>query len=327
MPSVKRTGVKSAEVKTGFESYDGEEPKRRGMYRARISILQFKQFRTGSQGFKVQVILEAQKGDPKGHKQFDGYPSFANIVFGDKEALITRENNFYAALGLKDEPVIVYDDKGDLEDGIDVKTLGGKSLAALKKVYVNVDLKPRRDGQDGMEIDGIYKLKEVATSGAGKPEAEEEDADLLEEEGEDDEETGDEARAEELAEASLPDLRALAKEYGIKTVGLKKDAIIEAILAYEAELPEDEEEPEDEEADEEEPDDEPEEDEEEDEEEADDDERAARSEELSGLNRIQLKTVLKGHQPDFVVLKRHTEADLIELILVEEFGADGETPF
>jgi hypothetical protein len=318
MPSVKRTGVKSAEVKTGFESYDGPEPTRRGMYRARIAILQFKTFRTGSQGFKIQVILEAAKGDPKGHKQFDGYPQFSNIVFGDKDAMITRENNFYAALGLKDEPVIVYEDKGDLEEGIDIKTLGGKSLAAIKKLYVNVDLKPRRDGQDGMEIDGIYKLKEVARSGAGtKAEEAEDEEDLLEDEGEEEEaeESDAEARAEELAEAGLPDLRSLAKEYGLKTVGLKKDAIIDAILEYEADLPEDEEE------------EEPDEEEEEPEEEEGDDERSARAEELADLDRAKLKLVLKKVNADFSVYKSTTDDDIREAILDAEFGAADETPF
>lgn len=323
MPSVKRTGVKAAEVKTGFESYDGPEPTKRGMYRARISIFQFKQFRTGSQGFKIQVILEADKADPKGHKQFDGYPQFANIVFGDKEAMITRENNLYAALGLKDEPTIVYDDKGDLEDGIDIKTLGGKSLAALKKVYVNVDLKPRRDGQDGMEVDGIYKLKEVAgTAKTVVPDEEpEEDEDLMEDEGEDETEEAEESRADELAGAALTDLRALAKEYGIKSTGLKKDELVDAIIDYEADLPEEDEAEEDEpEDDEVEEDDEPEDEEE-------DDERSARAAELADLDRVKLKTVLKKLSPDFVVMKRHTDDDIREAILTEEFGADDETPF
>lgn len=328
MPSVKRTGVKSAEVKTGFESYDGPEPTKRGMYRARISILQFKKFKANAetgiqaQGLKVQVILEAQAGDPKGHKQFDGYPQFSNVIFGDKEALITRENNFYAALGLKDEPTIVYEDKGDIEQGVDIKTIGGKSLAAIKKMFVNVDLKPRRDGQDGMEVDAIYKLKEVAGRGAGKADEEpEEDEDLLEKDEDAEEETeaeGDDRR-EELAAAALPDLRALAKEYSIKTVGLKKDDLIDAIIDYEADLPEEEEEPEE---------DEPEEDEEEpEEEEADDDERAARVAELAGLDRAKLKVVLKGVLPDFTVYKSTTEDDIRNVIIGEEFGEDGETPF
>lgn len=323
MPSVKRTGVKAAEVKTGFESYDGPEPTKRGMYRARISIFQFKQFRTGSQGFKIQVILEAAKADPKDHKQFDGYPQFANIVFGDKEAMITRENNLYAALGLKDEPTIVYDDKGDLEDGIDVKTLGGKALAALKKLYVNVDLKPRRDGQEGMEVDGIYKLKEVAGTAktAIATDESEEDEDLLEDEGED-EADEEESRADELAGAALPDLRALAKEYGIKTVGLKKDAIIDLIIDHEADLPEGDEEEEDDEVEE----DEVEEDELDDEAE-EDDERSARAEELEALDRMKLKVVLKKLSPEFQVLKRHTDYDIREAILAEEFGAEDETPF
>jgi hypothetical protein len=325
MPSVKRTGVKAAEVKTGFESYDGPAPSQRGMYRAHIAILQYKKFRpnpdTGKQsdGLKIQVILEAAKGDPKGHAKFDGYPQFFNLVFGDKEALITRENNFYAALALKDEPVIVYEDKGDVDQGVDIKTLGGKSLAAIRKMYVNVDLKRRNDGQDGMEVDGIYKLKEVAGTarGAAKSDEPEEDADMLEEPEEAEEETETEDRADELAGAALPDLRALAKEYGITTVGKKKDALIEAILDYEADLPDEDEEAEEPDEEEEEPE----------EEEEEDGEREARAAELEPLDRAALKKIIKGLQPDFKVFASTSDDDLRAAILKEEFGDDEETPF
>lgn len=330
MPSVKRTGVKAVEKKTGFESYDGPEPHKRGMYRSRVKQLRFKEFKSGAQGFSILTECEAAKGDPKDHAQFDGYGIWSNLVFGDAEGSLARESNFYAALGLKDDPTILFED-GDITKGVDIKSLGGKSLEAIKKLIVNVDIKMSKyEGEDRPEVDGIYKISESATptprAAAPVDEEEEEDeSDLMEEdeseEEEAEEEEGLEERTAELEEASLADLRNLAKEYEIKTVGLKKPQLIEAILAEEfpadgaAALEDDEEEEEDdeevEEADE--------------EEEDEDDSRATREAELTDLDRAELKKIIKGHQPDFKVLTRTTEAELVEAILAAEF--DGETPF
>lgn len=68
-------------------------------------------------------------------------------------------------------------------------------------------------------------------------EPEDEEYEDEEEEAEDEEEEED----EDLSTLSLADLRALAKELGIKTVGLKKDALIEAIEEAQAEGDEDDE--------------------------------------------------------------------------------------
>lgn len=338
MPSVKRSAVKAEEKKTGFESYDGPEPTRRGMYRSKIRIFQFKEFKSGAQGFKILLEFEAQKGDPKHHAEFDGYSIWTNLVFGDKEQMLTREGNFYAALGLKDGPAIVFEE-GDLKAGVDIKTLGGKSLAAIQKLFVNADVKIRTDGDYAgqPEVDGIYKLKELSTpEPAGAADEDEDDESDLIEDGDEEAEESDEgetegddpeARKEELEAAGLTDLRTLAKEYEIKTVGLKKDALVEAILDVEfpdggaAALADDDE------AEEEEAEEEDDEEAEEEEEAEEDDERTARVAELADLDRAGIKRVLKGVNPDFKVLTRHSDDDLRNAVIVEEFGEDGETPF
>lgn len=332
MPSIKRSNVKAEEKKTGFESYDGPEPHKRGMYRSQIKQASFKQFKSGAQGFVLLVELEAQKGDPKDHAQFDGFPLFTNLVLGDKEAMLTRESNFYAALGVKDGPAIVFED-GDLEDGVKIKTIGGKSPLGI---YVNADIKMGSyNGETRPEVDGIYKLRELTTATkptaieADEDEEEEEDEDLLEsdEAEEAEEEQTAEEREAELNGASLADLRKLAKEdYDIKTVGLKKPDLIAAIIDYEfgsevlADDEEDEEEPDEEEVEEDE-------EEEAEEEEEDDDERAERESELAATDRNGLKRIIKGLLPDFKVFSKTTDDDLREAILAEEFGDNEETPF
>lgn len=336
MPSIKRAGVKAQEVKTGFESYDGPEPHRRGMYRSKITQANFKQFKSGSQGYVLLLELEAEKGDPKDHAQFDGYPIWVNLVLGDKEAMLTRESNFYAALGVKDGPNVVFED-GDLEQGVKIKNIGGKNPIGT---YVNADIKMGSyNGEPRPEVDGVYKLRSAGTvAKASAPiEPDEEEEDLLEGNEEAEDEQTAEEREAELKAATLADLRSIAKEEGIDTAGLKKADLVAAILDYEygegvdedAEEPEDEEEPDEaDEADE--PDEDEEEDdeeEEEDDEEEADDERAEREQELAELNRIELKRILKDLDSEFTVLKRHSDDDIRGFILDQEFGADDETPF
>jgi len=331
MPSVKRAGVKSAEVKTGYESYDGPQP-RKGMYRGRVTAIKYRQFKSGSTGLELRVILEAQSGDPKDQAKFDGYMTFPRIVFGDKEQMITRENNLYAALGVKDEPTIVYDDKDDVEAGATVTKLGGKNVVG---VYVNVDLRQRRDSEDGdMEVDGVYKFKDRPGSAVKAEVASEDDEDDLTEDDETEEEaeTEDDVDAEvaerevELNALTIVKLRAVAKELELDVKGLKKDEIVSAVL--DAEFPLDDEESdedEEEEESEEEEEDDSEEEEDEEEEEEDEDGKAERQAELEALDRVGIKKILKELQPDFKVLKSTTEAALIEAILDSEFG--DETPF
>lgn len=340
MPSIKRSGVKAEEKKTGFESYDGPEPSKRGMYRARVTNVKLAHYKSGSQGLKVFLSLEAAKGDPKDHAKFDGFPIITNVVFGDKEASLTKESNFYAAVGVKSEPTIVTTaELGDKGTDVDIKTIGGKTVEALRKAIVNADIKiGQYEGENRPEVDGIYVFREAL--GGPKTEVafesddeDEEDEDLLEEdevdedEAEDDEEQTAEERTAELAGASLAELKTLAtEEYDIDIKGLKKAQIVEAIVAYEfdaAVLDEDEEEDDEEEEDDVEVE---EEDDEEEDDEEDDDAEEERVAELADLDRNALKAIIKGHDPAFRVLKSHTEDDLRDAIIDIEFGA-GTTPF
>lgn len=364
MVAIKRAGVKSREVKTGFESYDGPEPTKSGMYRAKIVAAKYKRFRENDEGVQneglvISVLLEAQKGDPKKHRVFDGWPKTTNLVFMDKEAMIARESNFYAALGVKDEPTIDIV-KGDLEKGVKVNKIGGKDPIG---VYVNVDLKPDRDTSRGLTIDGIYKFRDDVKFEVPEEDETDED-DLMDEEDEDlselslaelrarakdlgiktvglkkddlidaitdaeadaeeeaeddeddpeDEDEGEfEEREEELGGMSIPELREILKELGGKTTGLKKDGLVEAIL--DLEFP-DEEDDEDEDEDDEEDD----EDDEEDEDEFDED---ARREELGGMNRVALRKILQGYDPDATTKKSETDEDLVDRIIAIE-----STPF
>lgn len=94
------------------------------------------------------------------------------------------------------------------------------------------------------------------------------------------------------------------------------------------------EEPEDEESEEEESDEEEEEEEEEEDEEgeeeeddeADDEEFEARQAELSSSTRAELKAILKEVAPDFKVLKKHTDTNLVDAILDVEFPVEGDEP-
>lgn len=320
MPTIKRAGIKSREVKTGFESYDGPEPMKRGMYRAKIVRLQYKAFSTGAEGLVITGTLEAQKGDPKGHAIYDGYTITTNLVFGDKPAMVSREENFYAAVGAKDEPNLVTE-KGDVEKGVNITKIDGKNPVG---VVVNFDIKPgvdNRNNEPRPEVDGVYKYKDaVAKKGSVVEEADEDaDEDIEEEPDEDeeveaDEESGEyDERAAELAALKLPALRAAAKEAGAKSTG-SKDEVIAAILAAEFETEDEESE---EEADEEEDD----ESEEEDDEEEDD--YSARRAELEAMDRNALKKVIKGLDADFKAKTSQTDADLIEIIA----GYENETPF
>lgn len=90
---------------------------------------------------------------------------------------------------------------------------------------------------------------------------------------------------------------------------------------------------EDEDAEEDDEDESSEEEEDEAEEEAEDGAYEERVAELAALNRTELKAALKAANPDFKVLKKHTDDDLREAVLAAEFeaeedeGGDSEPPF
>lgn len=343
MPSIKSrmpSGIKSQEVKTGFEAYDGPIPDKRGFYRAKITSMKWGKNSGGSYGFSIVANLEAASGDPKDHAQFDGMPMFSHSIITEtadgsalKEGSVNNLSNLYAALGAKDDPDVIVA-KGDPDESkLDVLKVDGKNPVGR---YINIDLGfETYNGERRPTISGIFADKsDSGPSKAGKsaskfvadeeePEDEDE-SDLTE----DDEEFA--AREEELNAMTLAKIKAVAKE--LKVTGKNKAELIDAIL--DAEFPEDgaaaldeEDEEEDDEVDEEEVDDEEEDDEEEDEEEdEEDDGRAEREEELSGFNRVALKKILAEVDSSFRVLKKHSDDDLREAILAAEFDED-ETPF
>jgi len=318
MPKLKRS-VKSVEAKTGFEAYDGPTPKARGMYRSVMKQCDLKQYKSGSQGYRILVELAAAPGDPKDHAQFDGFPIWTNLVFGEHDAMIARESNFYAAIGTKDEPDVVFEE-GDIENGVAVKTIGGKKPLGC---VVNADIKKGSyEGEDRPEIDGIYRYSD---KGETKPdfvdvaddEIDEVDSDI--EEGE----LTYEERETELKALAIAALRTLAEsDYDLVTKGLKKVELVSAILDEEYGVEGVDEEDEDEE-------DEDVIESDEDEDEADEeegDEAEERAAELGELDRAALKVILKRHDSTFRVLKSMTDEDLSASILAAE-GLEGRAPF
>lgn len=338
MPKFKLSGAKAVEQKTGFEPYDGPEPTRNGFYRGVIKNMKHGENNSKSEGFAITVELEAAPGDPKGHAQFDGFPMFSrSIITGTADGSALKEgaqrnlDNLLAALGTKDEPEVVL---ADGEGKVDVLKIGGKNPIGTA---INVDVQMKMyEGERRPEIGGIYKYKEIdAPTGTGRAsvlddddEPEDDEADLMDEpEGDDGEADEYDARAEELDGLGLPALKKIAKELEIAVSGTKA-VLIERILETEfAEEEEGDEEEPDDEADE--PDDEPDEDEadddepdEDDEDDEDDEARAERVAELADFDRVALKKVLKELEPDFTVLKRHTEDQLREKIVSIEFEED-----
>jgi len=339
MPSFKLKGVKAEEVKTGFEAYDGPEPTRKGFYRAAIKKLTFGRNSGGSMGFYIVAELEAAKGDPKDHAQFDGFPMFIRSIITEtkdgselKEGSQRNLSNFLAALGTGDEPNIILED-GDVEDGVAVKKIGPRNpIGAI----INIDMGfSDYNGSPRPESNGVYKYNDADGAGSttkGKASAKDladDEEDLLDEaeEAEEAEETDDEIgeRQAGLEGMKIAALKAIAKELKIGISGTK-EALIERILDAEfaeLDIPEEAEEAEDEEEEEEAEEEEAE--EEEEEEEEVDEARAEREAELAEFDRIALKKIIKEVSADFTVLKRHSDDDLREAILAAEF--EDELPF
>lgn len=339
MPKFKLSGAKAVEQKTGFEPYDGPEPTRPGFYRSIVKVMKHGTNNSGSEGFAITLELEAAPGDPKNHAQFDGMPLFSRSIItssadGDalKEGAQRNLDNLLAALGTKDEPEVIL---ADGEGKVDVKKIGGKNpIGAVVNTEIGFEV---YEGARRPTVAGIYKYKESdAPTGDGRPaildDEEEDESDLLDEpeDAEDADGEADEydARAEELDGLGIPALKKIAKELEIGVSGTKPkliERILEAEFAEEEEA--EDEEPEDEteeveEADDEAEDDEEEPDDEEEEEDEDEAAKAERVEELSSVNRVDLKKILKEIAADFTVLKRHSDDDLREKIVAVEFDED-----
>lgn len=97
------------------------------------------------------------------------------------------------------------------------------------------------------EINGVYALSVIGEDSAEDEGPEDDEDEEYDEEVDEDEDIDDEEEPEEdeLETMTLPELRKLAKELGIKTVGLKQDAIIEAIQEAQDEAEDEEDEDED----------------------------------------------------------------------------------
>jgi hypothetical protein len=328
--------AKAEEVKTGFESYDGPEPKS-GMHRAVIKNLRFKKFSTGSHGFVVLTELEAAKGDPRGHKNLDGWPDFTNVVAVPADGEPMKEgsqrglSNFLAAIGVGDDPDIVTED-GDLTKGVKLKKIGSKLITGIEgKTVVTVDIGSEDyQGETRMRVRNLFKAKDDAK--AVSAEVEDDEAEEAEDESVDEDDEAVAEREAELGKLTLVKLRAEAKTAGLTAAdikGLGKDELISAILDEEFGVEEDEEEAEDDEADadveaEEEDEAEEEEEEAEEEEEEEEEDDSERRAELEALTRPKLIAAAKaaGGKP----LKKHSDADLVDIILAAEAG-DDEVPF
>lgn len=325
MPSLKRD-VSSAPDRTGFEAYSGPTPKQQGLYRAEVKKFDYKKFNSGSTGFRVLVELVAPEGNPR--SEFDGYPQWVNIVFGDKEAMQAREKALYKAYGNTDGKPNIKLGEGDIENGDAVPVIsldGKKTIGAFVKVDLQHD---NYQGEARMTGDAIYRSIDDAPGGSGvsavKVEVASDEDDMLED-GED--EVSFEERTAELKKMGIVDLRKLASgDYDLETKGVKKPELIEAILDQEfgaAALAEDEDEDEEDEEVEIDEEEEGEEEDDEDEEE-EEDESEARLAELLELDRAGIKAALKAADPAFKVLKKHTDEELAQAVVDAEFGEDGD---
>lgn len=347
-------------AKSGFEPYDGPDPKP-GMYRAEIVKVAIRAAGTGTLGYNILVNFKAVKDE---HKKYDGFSTFVTLWMGDKENMIARESAFYKAITGKNyknvaDVNVVYE--GSEEDfdtpaGAEVKKIDGVSPKG-KIVKVNMQIEKGGDKGDGsgekyedrLRGNDIYPTNESAEAvktPVAEPEEDEAEDDVYDDAEDDagDAEVTDadleaeiEERRKELRSRAygLPKLREAAKAAGIETKGMDKTALVEAILEWEFaadddDADDDEDEPstapvaDDEDEDAAEEDDEEEDEEEDDEDEEDEDEDDPEAElraELADLDRIALKKRIKGNDESFSVKKSMTDDDLRDTIVKQETGS------
>lgn len=328
MPKIK-TKVNHKAVNS-FLPYDGPALVT-GSYNA---ILKNPAIRT-SQAGNIYLNMVFEVAEPKSSEKakFNGAAIWGRIMFmSEHENAQAVYRTFLEAVGApSNDPEMAHQSDEDLETqkGSKLLSIGGKKIEG-RKVRITVGPDNSSDQANAMQVNLVSPLKDDEDEKSG-PAAEDEDTEDLEvaddEESEDDTEDEDiqaemEARTKELKKTSLAELKEAATEAGIDIKGLKKADLVEAIVEWEfsdEEAAEDEDE--DEEAEEEEPDVEVEDDEEEAEEEEDDeDEEAELREELSGLNRVDLKKRLKGIDEEFKVFKSTTDDALRDAIVEAELN-------
>lgn len=298
---------------TGFEPYEGPVPKP-GVYWAEIQVCKTAVGKdSGNTYFKVLYRL-GPNADPA-KNECKGAPIWDNVVPGEHELSQARLAQLINSICGKPKAVFDVDD-----DTNEVKTVGGK-----KPVGTKVRLVVAREmyqGEPQARVSDVFPVPKGDTWGGGAVAAAEPEEEVEEEETEEAEEEielseEEEARSAELSKKTLPALKKIAKDAGIEEVFKTKEEAVAAILDAEFGEGEEEEEEEEEEV-------------EEEAEEEEEDESEARRAELAGLDRAGLKAALKEADPDFKVLKRHSDADLLEAIIAAEFEPaedDSEPPF
>lgn len=299
---------------TGFEPYEGPVPKP-GVYWAEIQVCKTAVGKdSGNTYFKVLYRL-GPNADPA-KNECKGAPIWDNVVPGEHELSQARLAQLINSICGKPKAVFDVDD-----DTNEVKTVGGK-----KPVGTKVRLVVAREmyqGEPQARVSDVFPVPKGDTWGGGaaaaaeEPEEEIEEAEEAEEAEEVEVSAEEEARTAELAKKTLVALKKIAKEAGVEGVPASKEDAIAAILDVEFGEESEEEEAEEEET-------------EEEESEEEEDESEARRAELAEMDRAGLKAALKESDPDFKVLKRHTDAELLEAIIAAEFEPDedeSEPPF
>lgn len=305
MPKLKR---QTSHVEdSGFEIYSGPEPPA-GVYRGVIAQCKIRDSKSSdNKYYNVLVRLEGNTGNKE---QYNGYPCWVMLTMTDKEANLRREKQFYRAVCNNEDPEVVYKTEGEVANGFPVTKIGGKNPEGAK-VSVQIRMEADRDGVGQRpKGDTIYPLKPVEGS-AVSDEPDEDDEELEDEELEDEEDSDRRAELEAMKPSAL---RNLAKsDYDIDTAGMKKPALIEAILEHESEAKD---------AEDSEPD--------EDDEDEDDEDDKPDYAELAGLSLPKLrKKVLEvwGDDYDADDLKEMKKDEILEDLVENEFIEDDEPPF
>jgi hypothetical protein len=298
VPKVIKRSTKG--VTQRFKIYDGPEPTP-GVYRGIIKKAVGQMSSGGNIMLTNTVELEALPGDKR--SQFDGYPAFARIVWGDHDTLKEREQAYYLAIaGKEDADVAFAGDPTKFKAGDKQETpitkVGGKNPVGA---VVLVRLKNSGDPEyPGLDTDGIYPTRDVdrgagkQVKGQTKPIADEEEEDLEDEEME----AYDEDTLKGMSLAALRKILTDEFDEDKETAAtLKSKAkLIAAILeAQEADLQDDDEDLDDDE-------------EEEDDEE--DDREAEIDEQLEAMDRNAVKAALKKRQADRTFKKSESDDDL-----------------
>ena len=272
--------------------YVGPEPARGG-YRMKIVTLELKKSKsdTGHPMLNGIAVIDEPKGSAGA--KYNGWSSFFNFnLLPGASAGFT--NSLLTALGVNAKKVWggdvvtsgTYSARTNPGESVPIISLGGiKFKEGVLVIGILKQDKGDEEYEPQMKIQRFVKIK---------PKDEDEDDDI--EEDDDEIEEDEDERAAELAEMSLADLRKEAKELEIETKGLKKDALVAAIIEAEAE-------------------------DEEEEDEDDDDDDAERREELNEMPLTDLKTEAKEMKIKTVGKKK---PDLIEAILEAEAS---EPPF